>query len=224
MITIPPSPPPSMSTLRRARRGGQRRLVCLCVLLSVGACSKSPPASSGGEHVAPTDPPLVNTSSPPPKNLPLKRTSSKVDPIRFDDCTVFRANDRYTQWQCRPRGLFIFRPDASPQLEGSRPFADLASGTLATVYRSEEWEMIKRPLPATRQLASSTTTTSYVHLEMKSRSLNSLVTAIGAALPDNALAFCVLPATLPNAAGLCKKTVDSLLTGQRPPNHRRPDR
>lgn len=200
--------------LPRLVRGGDRPLQILCLVASITACSKTPAPTSDAAAETETRGATASEAADTPAALSSSKPTAKAESIRFDDCTVFRADERYTQWRCRPRGLFVFPPDATPQVEGSQTFADVAARTLATVYREGEWEMIKRAPPEANE---SPTGGPYAHLEMKSRSLGSRVTAIGGALPDKSLAFCVLPTTLPNAAGLCKKSVDGLLTGQRPP-------
>lgn len=200
--------------LRRIGRGADRTLQTLCLAASITACSKAPPPPSGDAAETETRGAAAREPADTSSTLPSSQATAKAGSVRFDDCTVFRADERYTQWRCRPRGLFLFPPDATPLVDGSQSFADASARTLATVYREGEWEMIKKAPPESTE---STTGSPYVHLEMKSRSLGSLVTAIGARLPDNSLGFCVLPTTIPNAAGLCKKSVDGLLSGQRPP-------
>ena len=206
-----------MRAPHRADRAALTGLVCLCVLLAVNACSKVDPWRSSGEHVGSTASQVASSPSPEPNEPSEKSPSTASTPVRFDDCALFRTNERYTQWRCRPRGLFIFNLDTSRETEGSRSLAQLTTRALSTVYRDEEWEMIKKAPPKRQGSSSPSAADSYAHIEIRSRTIGTLVTAVGASLPDGALAVCVLPATLPNAVGLCEKSVEALLAGRKPP-------
>ncbi|MGB1700295.1 MAG: hypothetical protein ACPHRO_10095, partial [Nannocystaceae bacterium] len=142
------APLPGSLPTHRPRAAITVPALALAVVTAVSlGCSKSPsPAAEQGSEPATTTAPTPSAdAAKATPEVKAPRTPKKATrETRFDDCSVFRTTERYTQWSCRPRGLFVFNAENAGDAVGSRPLADTVARALEAAYLKDAWEVIKK--------------------------------------------------------------------------------